>query len=258
MGKKVIFEHIDKTVVITIDNPPVNALDEQVLAELEELIVFVSEGNGIRALIITGAGEKFFMAGADISDFPDLKEESGVAFVKRRTDLYDRIAALPFPVICALNGTALGGGLELALACDMRIMAKNAKVGLPETGLGIFPGIGGTQRLPRLVGSGMAKLMIFTGAPIKSDEAYQIGLYEQLSEAGAALADALKLAGSITANAPVALAKAKQVIDEGLDISITEAMALENRVFGLLCSTDDKNEGAAAFLEKRKSVFTGK
>lgn len=258
--QKVHFECKEQIGIVTIDNPPVNALDEQVVSELEEL--FGAAGRKrletLRAVIITGSGEKFFIAGADISAFPALGKEDGVAFVKRRTDLYDRIAGLHCPVICAANGMALGGGLELALACDIRILARNAKVGVPEVGLGIYPGIGGTQRLARLVGPGAAKQMIFTGAHMTAEDAHRIGLCEILVEPGAALETGMKLAETIAANAPVAVAKAKLVIDQGLDLSIQDAMALENRVFGELCETADKNEGAAAFIEKRKPVFSGK
>jgi enoyl-CoA hydratase/carnithine racemase len=257
--QKLTFEQRDNMGIVTMANPPVNTLDEGIIADMEHL--FGDEGQkawaGLRALIITGAGEKFFMAGADISAFPALNGANVLPFVKRRTDLFDRIAALPLPVIGAVNGFALGAGLELALACDIRVFAKNAKAGLPETGLGIFPGAGGTQRLPRLIGPGMAKRMIFSGAPITAEEAYRVGLCEMLAETGTVLECALELAQKIAENGPVAVAKAKQVIDQGLDLDIREAMALENAFFGRVCDTQDKNEGAAAFMEKRKPVFTG-
>ena len=269
---KLTFERKDAIGVVTLANPPVNALDEQLIAEMEQL--FGNDGcndgcndrrsdeqtpfTNLRALIITGAGEKFFMAGADITAFPALNGETGLPFVKRRTDLYDQIAALPLPVICAVNGLALGAGLELALACDIRVFSTKAKVGLPETGLGIFPGAGGTQRLPRLIGPGMAKWMIFSGAPISAEEAYRVRLCDMLAEPGTVLECAMELAQKIAENGPVAVAKAKQVIDQGLDLDIREAMALENTFFSQLCDTRDKNEGAAAFMEKRKPVFEGK
>lgn len=259
-NQKVTLERRDNIGIVTINNPPVNALDEQVISELEEVFCGAKKGelDGLRALIITGAGEKFFVAGADISAFPDLRRETGIALVKRGTDIYDRIASFRCPVICAVNGIVLGGGLELALACDIRIFAKTAKVGLPEVGLGIYPGYGGTQRLPRLVGSGLAKQMIFTGAHFTAEDAYRMGLCETLAEPGTVRDAAIALAEKIASNAPVAIAKAKQVIDQGLDLNIRDAIALENSVFGELCETSDKNEGTAAFLEKRKPVFNGK
>ena len=258
--KTVLFEQQGQIGILTIDSPPVNALTMQVLGELEGIItaIYANSCKDLRALVLTGAGEKFFMAGADISNFTNLTPESGIAFVKQHTDIFDRIAALPLPVICAVNGTALGAGLELALACDIRILSEKAKVGLPETGLGIYPGAGGTQRLARLVGAGNAKRMIFSAAHVTALEAHSMGICEELAPPEAVLPQALELAASIAANGPVAVAAAKRLIDEGLDCSIAEGMALENRAFGSLCDTWDKNEGACAFLEKRKPQFQGK
>ena len=258
--KTILFEQRVHIGLLTIDNPPVNALTMKVLSELEGIIsaLYTEQCKDLRTLVLTGAGEKFFMAGADISNFTDLTPENGIAFVKRHTDLFDRIAALPIPVICAMNGTALGAGLELALACDIRILSEKAKVGLPETGLGIYPGAGGTQRLARLVGAGKAKRMIFSAAHMTAQEAYRIGICEELTLPENVLAQARELAARIATNGPVAVAAAKRLIDEGLDLPITEGMALENRTFGPLCDTWDKNEGAQAFLEKRKPQFQGK
>jgi len=258
--QKVKVERRDKIAIVTICNPPVNALDEQVISEMEVVFneIAKKQTTDLAVVIITGAGEKFFVAGADISQFPALRREDGKRLAKRGTDLYEKIAGLYCPVICAVNGVALGGGLELALACDFRVVSKNAKLGVPEVGLGIFPGYGGTQRLPRLIGSGLAKQMVFTGSPVNAEEAYRAGLCEVLTEPGCALECALTFAEKIAANAPLAVAGAKKVINQGMELSLVDAIVLENDALGDLYETSDKNEGAAAFFEKRKPLFQGK
>lgn len=255
------FIHIqieEQIAVIEINNPPVNALTADVLAELSIAIDELSGSNEVRAAIITGVGNKFFVAGADIKQFPSLDEAAGKQLVKYGRDIFDRLNRLDIPVICAVNGLALGGGCELALACDIRIAAPTAKFGLPEVGLGIIPGYGGTQRLPRLVGEGKAKEMIFSGEPVTAEEAYRIGLVEKLAGEGESVEVAKKLARTILTKGPIAIATAKRVINEGLETTLQEGLELESDGFGQLCKTEDKNEGALAFLEKRTPQFTGK
>lgn len=253
----IILEALDQVAVITIDNPPLNALNRDLVEELGRAFDQVS-ASGVRAVVLTGAGEKAFVAGADISQFPALKEDTGAAFVRHGQGVYQKIDAFPLPVICAVNGYALGGGCELALACDIRVAAENAKFGLSEVTLGILPGYGGTQRLPRLVGKGMAKKLILTGEPISAQEAHRIGLAEVLAPKRGALEAALGLARRIAgACAPVSVQEALRTIDEGCAVSLAEGIELEALAFGRLCETADKAEGVAAFFEKRSPRFQG-
>lgn len=248
----------DQIAVLEINNPPVNVLTNEVLADLSNAVQQLEKSTNIRAVIITGAGKKAFIAGADIKQFPSLGEDEGRELSAYGQEIFDRISDLTMPVICAVNGVALGGGCELALACDMRVAAKNAKFGLPEVGLGIFPGYGGTQRLPRLVGIGKAKELIFSGEVVGAEEAYRIGLVEKLAEEGESVQVAKQLAEKIVAKAPIAVSKAKKVVDEGIEMSLQEGLKLEAKYFGKLFNTEDKNEGTKAFLEKRAPQFTGK
>lgn len=248
----------DQIAVVEINNPPVNVLTDSLLGDLSKEISFLEETTEVRAAIITGAGSKAFVAGADIKQFPSLDEATGAEMVSYGRKIFERVAKLSFPTICAVNGVALGGGFELALACDIRVASKNAKFGLPEVGLGILPGYGGTQRLPRLVGPGKAKEIIFTGVPVVAEEAYRIGLVEQLAEVGEALEAAKKLAQLIIAKAPISISTAKKAVDKGLEMSLQEGLELETKYFGKLCVTEDKNEGTTAFLEKRAPQFKGR
>lgn len=241
--------------IIEIDSPPLNIITDDLLTELDTVTEKI---RNVRALVITGTGDKAFVAGADIQQFPSLNRESGIALVEKGKRIFDRIAAFPFPVICAINGVALGGGLELALACDIRIAEKQAKLGLPEAKLGVLPGYGGTQRLTRLVGSGKAKELIFTGEYVSSNESLQMGLVERVVSPGAALEEAIDLAKKMSANGPQAIASAKRVIDEGLGLPLHEAQKLESEQFGILCETGDMQEGVQAFMEKRTPAFQGK
>lgn len=251
--------HVEEQIaVLEMNNPPVNALSSIVLAELSKVIDHLEESKDIRVAIITGVGPKFFVAGADIKQFPSLDEVSGKELITYGRKIFDRIADLNIPVICAVNGLALGGGCELALACDIRIASPNAKFGFPEVGLGIFPGYGGTQRLPRLVGIGKAKEIIFSGEPIKAEEAYRIGLVEKLAPEGESLQVAKDLAGKIISKAPIAVSMAKKVMNQGIEMALQEGLELESNYFGKLCKTEDKNEGANAFLEKRAPKFSGR
>ena len=247
----------DRLAVVTINRPPVNALSQAVLDELEAVFEELSKNNpGV--VIITGSGEKAFVAGADISEFPQLNSENGEKLSRRGQEVFQKIADFKAPVIAAINGFALGGGLELALACDIRVVAENAKVGLPEVTLGIFPGYGGTQRLPRLVSAGKAKELIFTGKMIDAEEAYSIGLAEHKTAAGEALNKAKELAALILKAGPIGIRMAKEAVDRGLDQSLKEGLKTEASYFGELCATEDQKEGARAFLEKRPPQFKGR
>ncbi|MHB1420801.1 MAG: enoyl-CoA hydratase-related protein [Bacillota bacterium] len=248
----------DRIAVVTVNRPPVNALNAQVISELNETVDVLEHNSEVGVVIITGASEKAFVAGADITQFPALREDTGTALAARGQYVFDRIEALEVPVICAVNGFALGGGNELAMACDIRVAAENAIFGQPEVNLGLIPGYGGTQRLPRLVGMGKAMEMVLTGDGINAEEAFRIGLVDKLVPKGAALEEAVKMAQKILTKGPIAIKLAKKAVYEGMEMSLKEGLAFEARNFGKCCETEDKNEGANAFLEKRKPNFQGK
>ena len=232
-----------------------NALNSTILREMNDFVSSIDAHT--RVLIITGDGEKSFVAGADISEMAHLNEQEGFEFGRLGAQVFRKIEQLPIPVIAAVNGFALGGGCELAMACDIRIASVNAKFGQPEVGLGIIPGFSGTVRLPRLVGQGMAKELIYTGRVIRADEALRIGLVNAVYEREELLDKALELAQMILKNAPLAIQAAKQSINKGYDLSADDAIALENKLFGSCFATADQKEGMAAFLEKRKAAFKG-
>ena len=248
----------DRLAVVTINHPPVNALNRQVMDELKEVFENLAGDDSVGAVILTGAGEKAFVAGADISEFPTLSSANGEQLSRRGQFIFQKIADFPAPVIAAVNGFALGGGLELALACDIRVMAENAKVGLPEVTLGIFPGYAGTQRLPRFIAEGKAKELIFTGEMIDAAEAYRIGIADHLTAPGEALAKAKEIAAKILKRGPVAVRLAKQAVNQGLEQTLAEGQKTEAFLFGKLCDTEDQKEGARAFLEKRPPQYKGK
>ena len=248
----------DAITVLTISVPKsLNALSGAVLDELRTFLEnFDCKKN--RCLVITGDGEKSFVAGADISEMAPLGPAEGEAWGKRGAEVFRMVETLTVPVIAAVNGYCLGGGCELAMACDIRICSDNARFGQPEVGLGIIPGFSGTVRLSRLVGQGMAKQLIYTGQHIKADEALRIGLVNEVVPQEGLMARALELAGKIAANAPVAVAAAKQCINAEYDMPIDEAVAFESKAFGQCFSTEDQKQGMKAFLEKGKYVFQGK
>lgn len=250
------FEHIDGITVLKISAPKsLNALNSIILKELDQ---FVSALDGTtRVLILTGDGEKSFVAGADISEMAHLDESQGHEFGRLGAQVFRRIETLPIPVIAAVNGFALGGGCELAMACDVRIASSKAKFGQPEVGLGIIPGFSGTYRLPKLIGQGYAKEMIYTGKVIRADEALRIGLVNAVYEPEELMDKAMELARQIVKNAPVALSLAKQSINEGYDMDADAAIAHENVLFGKCFATHDQKEGMDAFLNKRPASFTG-
>ncbi|MBQ1780567.1 MAG: enoyl-CoA hydratase/isomerase family protein [Bacteroidales bacterium] len=242
---------------LTISAPKsLNALNSTILGELNEALDNLPAGT--RALIITGDGEKSFVAGADISEMATLNEAEGTAFGKRGSDVFRKIETLPIPVIAAVNGFALGGGCEIAMACDIRICSNNARFGQPEVGLGIIPGFSGTYRLAKLVGMGMAKQLIFTGRNIKADEALRIGLVNSLHEPEELMPAAIEMAKKMLACAPTAICLAKLSINENYDLNAPEALELESKLFGKCFATADQKEGMDAFLNKRPAKFTGK
>ena len=241
-------------VTMTISSPAtLNALNSTILGEIDTFI-HTLDPDKVRVLVITGEG-KSFVAGADISEMAHLSEKEGLAFGHRGSQVFKRIEDLPFPVIAAVNGFALGGGCELAMACDIRIASAKARFGQPEVGLGIIPGFSGTYRLPKLVGQGIAKELIYTGKMIGADEALRIGLVNQVvaPEELAGAVDAL--VNAILKNAPIAVGFAKACINENYDLDVDESIALENRYFAKCFATDDQKEGMDAFLHKRPAVF---
>ena len=239
--------------VATINRPKaLNALNSEVLSDLDELVATVKADDEIRALVITGSGEKAFVAGADIGEMSTLTKEGGTAFGKHGNDVFRAIETLPIPTIAAVNGFALGGGCELSMACDIRICADTAVFGQPETGLGITPGFGGTQRLARLVSPGMAKQLIYTAKNIKADEAYRIGLVNAVYPLEELMPAAEKLAQTIAKNAPIAVRACKKAINDGLQVDMDKAIVIEEELFGSCFQSADQIEGMSAFLEKRK------
>ena len=237
---------------LVIDRPEaLNALNAQVLADLDAALDAI-DLDLIRCVIVRGAGEKSFVAGADIAQMKDLDPAGGEAFGKQGNDVFLKLENFPIPVIAAVGGYALGGGCELAMACDFRICSDTAVFGQPEVGLGITPGFGGTQRLARIVGPGMAKQMIYTARNIKADEALRIGLVNAVYPASELYAAAEKLASTIAANAPIAVRACKKAINEGAALPIEQAVVCEEKAFGSCFQTGDQQEGMGAFLEKRK------
>ena len=237
---------------LVIDRPEaLNALNAQVLADLDAALDAI-DLDLIRCIILRGAGEKSFVAGADIAQMKELDPAGGEAFGKQGNDVFLKLEHFPIPVIAAVGGYALGGGCELAMACDFRICSETAVFGQPEVGLGITPGFGGTQRLARLVGPGMAKQMIYTARNIKANEALRIGLVNAVYPADELYAAAEKLAATIAANAPIAVRACKKAINDGASLPIAEAVVCEEKAFGSCFQTADQQEGMGAFLEKRK------
>ena len=250
------FEHNEGITVLKISAPKsLNALNSTILKELDDFVGHLDAQT--RVLIITGDGEKSFVAGADISEMAHLNEPQGQDFGRLGAQVFRRIELLPIPVIAAVNGFALGGGCELAMACDIRIASSKAKFGQPEVGLGIIPGFSGTYRLPKLIGQGYAKEMIYTGKVIRADEALRIGLVNAVYEPEELMGKAMEMAAMMLKNAAIAIRLAKQSINEGYDLDADAAIALENKLFGQCFATKDQKEGMDAFLNKRPAAFTG-
>lgn len=238
--------------VVTINRPKaLNALNSQVLEEIEAAFKAI-DLDAVRAVILTGAGEKSFVAGADIGEMSTLTKAEGEAFGKKGNDVFRMIETFPIPVIAAVNGFALGGGCEISMSCDIRICSENAVFGQPEVGLGITPGFGGTQRLARLVGPGMAKQMIYTARNIKADEAFRIGLVNAVYPQEELMAAAKKMAAGIAKNAPIAVRACKKAINDGLEADMDDAIVIEEKLFGSCFETEDQKYGMAFFLDKNK------
>jgi len=258
--KNLLIDREDKVAVLTINRPEkYNALNDEVVDELSAAMDELAADDEVRAIVITGAGDKAFISGADIGMLQALKgPHEAVANSRRGQAMTLKVENLRKPVIAALNGYALGGGLELAMACDIRLASETARLGQPEIGLGISPGYGGTQRLSRLVGKGMAKLMIFTGEMIDAQEALRIGLVQKVLPQAELLGEAKGLAAKLAEKPPLTLAACKEAINLGLEVDLDRGLSIESLAFGALAATEDYQEGTTAFLEKRKPVFKGR
>ncbi|MBS5581892.1 MAG: short-chain-enoyl-CoA hydratase [Megasphaera sp.] len=257
--KNILFTKENGIGVLTINRPKaLNALNTETVTELNDCVGKIENDPEVKVLIITGGGQKSFVAGADIVEMSTKNAIEGRHFGKISQDTFTRIENLPQPVIAAVNGFALGGGCELACACDFRYCSDNAKFGQPEVGLGITPGFGGTQRLPRVVGRGYGKELIFTARMINAQEAHRIGLVNKVVPQDQLMDACMKTAKEICANAKVAVQLAKSAVNRGINCDVITGIAYEDEVFGLCFATEDQKEGMAAFVEKREKHFTDK
>lgn len=248
-----------KIAYVTIDRPKVlNALNMATMQELHEVFSALKDDKEIRVVILTGSGEKAFVAGADINELAKNDPVEAKAYTHRGQAVLDVIENLGKPVIACINGFALGGGCEIAMACTMRLASENAKLGQPEVKLGLIPGYGGTQRLPRLVGTGLAMQMLLTGEMISAQDAYRIGLVNEIVPADRLIPRAEEIAAKIIANAPLAIQYCMEAVNRGMNMTLDEGLFLEATLFGMCCATEDKKEGTRAFLEKRPANFQGK
>jgi len=255
MFENLLVEKKDKVTVVTINRPQaLNALNTGVLNDLEKFFGSLKDDKSTRVVVLTGSGDKAFVAGADINELSTLDKKGAKEFSLKGQRTFSMMESLPQVVIGAIDGFTLGGGLELALSCDFLVATPNSKFGLPEVGLGLLPGFGGTQRLSRLVGLSKAREMIFTGKHIGADEAFKVGLINQIVE-GSVVEAALKLANRITSNGPVAIAHAKRAVNSGFDLELSKGLENEAEEFSRLYDTPEHKEGITAFLEKRKPVF---
>ena len=254
-----LYEKRDGLGYLTLNRPEkLNALNRKVMDELDACFRNFREDSEVKVVILTGAGEKAFAAGADIKELAELSPVEGKEFARRGQGVLDGIENLGKPVIAAVNGFALGGGCELALACTLRIASETARFGQPEAKLGMIPGYAGTQRLPRLVGKGRALELLLSGEPIPAQEAYRLGLVNQVVEPQNLITAAEALARKIMVNAPLAVRFALEAVNHGLQMTQEEGQFLEATLFGLCCATEDMKEGTRAFLEKRPARFMGK
>ncbi len=254
-GEKIQIEVLQRVALATINNPPANALTPELRDEFLEKLLRISKDDDLWTLIVTGAGEKFFMAGANIPGLAKLDRDSGLKRVQATRKFFTRMDSFEKPVIAAINGLCLGGGLELALVCDIRIAADHAKLGVPEVNLGLIPGAGGTQRIPRAIGPGWANYLLFTGEAISAQKALEIGLVQQVVPLDSLREAAFELADKINGKGPLAVRAAKKAASRGLSLPLEQGLDIENQAFSKLCETQDKNEGITAFLEKRKPRF---
>lgn len=248
----------DGIAIIKVNRPKVlNALNRETLLELQAALRELEGRQDLLALIITGEGEKAFVAGADIAEMAEMNAKEALEFSRLGHETFRMIEEFPCPTIAAVNGYALGGGLELALACDIILASEKARLGLPEVTLGICPGFAGTQRLPRLIGKARAKELIFTGEMIDAQKAYELGIVNRVCPAEKLLEEALELAKKIAKNGPVAVRTSKRLVNHGLEVSLAQGEAMEEEAWANLFSTEDQKEGMKAFLEKRKPQYKG-
>ena len=258
MFDNLLFAREGAVALLTLNRPQsLNALDSSLLHDLRQALTQLADDRDVRAVILTGAGEKAFAAGADIREFSGLSPSGMQAYARQGQETFAAIEQLPKPVIAAVNGFALGGGCELALACSVRLAAETARLGQPEVNLGLIPGFGGTQRLPRLIGKGRALDLLLTGRQIDAHEAHRIGLVDRVVAPAALLNEARELARMLAAKPPLAVKSILEAVHRGLDASIHDGQALEAALFGVLASTADMREGTAAFLDKRPPTFRG-
>ena len=257
--KYLLCEEKGHVALVTVNRPDkLNAINREIFYELRGLFGELGANGDVRAIILTGSGEKAFVAGADIAELARLSPTEARDLSKLGQDVMEEIARSPKPVIAAVNGWALGGGLELAMCCHFRIASARARMGVPEVTLGLIPGYAGTQRLPRLVGRGMATQMVVTGDPVTADVALRIGLVNQVVDPAELLPTCEKIAETIATRGPVAVRYALAAVARGLDGTLEEGSCLEQALFGLLWTTDDMKEGTGAFLEKRRPEFKGR
>jgi enoyl-CoA hydratase len=243
--------------VVTLNRPPMNALSTEMLKEIKSAFHWLKSNKEAKVVVLTGEG-KAFVAGADIAEMKDMDALRGREYGALGQKVFSHVESLPQPVIAAVNGFALGGGCELAMACDIRIASEKAKFGQPEVGLGVTPGFGGTQRLPRLVGRGKAKELIFTGDMIDAAEALRIGLVNKVAKPEELMAESMKLAELIASKGQIAVRLSKKAVNSGVEVDLKSACDIEAEIFGICFSTADQKEGMAAFLEKRKANFQEK
>jgi enoyl-CoA hydratase len=254
-----LLERDGAVAIVTINRPQVlNALNSQTLDELRRAVLDLKRDESVRVVILTGAGAKAFVAGADINELAVQTPTGGREHALAGQHVFDLVENMGKPVIAAINGYALGGGCELAMACTLRLAADTARLGQPEIALGLIPGYAGTQRLPRLVGKGRAMAIMLTGAPIAADEALRIGLVNLVCPAAELMAEARKLAQQLAGAAPMAMRYIINAVNKGMEMPFAEACQYEATLFGLVASTDDMREGTAAFLQKRKAEFKGR
>ena len=257
--ENIVLEKRNAIAYVTVNRPKVlNALNMATMEELRTAFHEIKNDKNIRVVIFTGSGEKAFIAGADIGELSKQDAVTGKEYTHRGQSVLNLIENLGKPVICCINGFALGGGCEIALACTMRLASDNAKLGQPEVKLGIIPGYGGSQRLPRLVGKGLAMQIVLAGEMITAQEAHRIGLVNELTSPAELIPRAEAIAAKIIANAPLAVQYAMEAVNKGMEMTLAEGLYLEATLFGVCCATEDKKEGTTAFLEKRAAAFKGK
>ncbi len=257
--ENILVEKKNSIAYVTVNRPKVlNALNMATMEELRGAFHDIKGDDSVRVAILTGSGEKAFIAGADIGELAKHDSVTGKAYTHKGQSVLNLIENLGKPVIACINGFALGGGCEIAMACTMRLASENAKLGQPEVKLGIIPGYGGTQRLPRLVGKGIAMQQILTGEMITAQEAHRIGLVNEVVAPAELIRRAEAIAQKIIANAPLAVQYAMESVNKGMEMTLAEGLFLEATLFGVCCATEDKKEGTTAFLEKRAAAFKGK